>query len=82
MPGNSVSHKDFNTCWNIFQKEVEYIQPPLIVALGHNTHEYLKKHLDKKYKVIYVAHPASVLYGNLKEDKYINEFVKSIQQHI
>jgi hypothetical protein len=68
---NKIRFSDFDKTFHIFEKEVELIQPKTIYALGNNTYKYLS---DKYENLVYIKHPASILYNGGSLEEYIKVF--------
>lgn len=60
-------------------KEIEIIDPEIIICLSDTVHyiynTYLKKHLNKEYRVIYTFHPS---YHFIKDENYMKFFEHAI----
>ena len=72
---NKVTKKDFDKTSHIFDLEVDLLSPKRIFVLGRNAFEYLS---EKYSNVIYIKHPAAILYTG--ED--INEYKASFKEKI
>lgn len=78
VENNKSSEKDFEKCFDILKKEIDYIQPEEIIILGNNTWNYLSENLPKKIldKCRRVNHPAAEVRRGVKPIAYVTNFQK------
>jgi uracil-DNA glycosylase family 4 len=79
LSDNKVTVENFEQCWDIFEKELELLQPSNIICLGKKVQVFLTaKGLHNKHKLINKVHPAYALYKQLKEGVYEEQFAKDL----
>lgn len=73
-PGNDVKIDDFNDNFHILMKEIELIDPPMIIALGKNTARFLHQNLPEKYRDVLRSyiHPAALTYRSIDRNTINN----------
>jgi uracil-DNA glycosylase family 4 len=69
-PGNEVELEDFKDNFDIIMREIELINPPMIIALGKNTARFLHQNLPDKYRNILRSyiHPAALTYRSIDQN--------------
>jgi uracil-DNA glycosylase family 4 len=78
-PNNKVNNDDFKKCSHIIEKEIEYIKPKSIIALGKSTYEFMNNNVDLNgANLTYVMHPAASIYKGITYSQYAIEFSEGI----
>ncbi len=83
------SNNEIQSCWPFLKKEIEMVQPKLIISLGKSASDFfirersksMKEIHGKEYKlddkiVIPFIHPGYVIRGAYNKNKYLDEFKK------
>lgn len=78
-----LDSKTMNTCFKkFFLKELELFKPRVILALGREVENFLRKHSKEiNIPVIYIRHP-SYYYRREDEKKELDEIEEKIKQYI
>lgn len=75
---NNITSADFDFCKDIFLKEVNSLQPKLIIALGNSAFNYIQT-LNLDIPVKKCLHPAYPLYKGIPLETYIEGFKECIK---
>lgn len=80
-PNNEVKPEDFNDNFDILLREIELLEPSIIIALGKNTGRYLQSNLPEKYRDILRCHthPAALTYRSLT-NKELTDYADKLYQ--
>lgn len=76
-PGNKIQPDEYFLTLDILNYEMETVKPKIVIFLGNNTYNFCRENVNLDGIISYkVPHPASILYGNMNEEEYLEIWKK------